>query len=704
MDENPTPPPVSERYKVLESLGEGGQGKVYKAFDLQLQRYVALKRLLMNENSSQEQLRKEALTLAGLHHPNIVAIYDVASDEHGLFLVMELVEGEDLSKWLEGEALSLEDFQQLASQSLEALIAAHELKVLHRDIKPENLRISRLPGGRLTVKLLDFGLARASQNARRQTDDHGSVKGSIRYMAPEQLQHKPMDGRTDLYALGCVFYKVLSGRTAFNAETVEAIINAHIEHRLVPLEERAPDVPDTLAQWVMWLINRRPAERPESASVALSSLSFLFEDIKAGHVLNRAIESGTVSHASTSYVTMAHTLATQAAPIVPTIAEAETPAPSVKLASSQVSSDKKRSMLPIAAGVAVLVVGGLAAFLMPGGKNSETKPVAAAEPVKTTTAASADIPAPVETSTKDKPERVLSDYPPVEPTTSAGRPVLPMEARLMSRYIASDHLMRYGDLDKMKKKSDDVPAGPGLAISLWNDLIAAGGNRPLLVRERELDQSPRMEVLKEPELRGEIPVVAFNEGQLLRASLPLDAADKVYLDPAHDTSSKPGFTAIMAVRLRAMSEKRDNRIITLRRSGTDNSKRTSYHVSYTRDHHLRITTTIEGIDQESATTTETVPLDKLLIVTMLINQAEKSVRIFVRGPGGFITSSPAVALTTDVGAVDELSIGSKPVGETTSVAKDFIGDLAELILYRSALKVEMTGKIEASLASHYFAR
>ena len=240
MNDTPPPPPASDRYKVLEALGEGGQGKVYKAFDLQLQRFVALKRLLKNKDSSQEQLRKEALTLAGLHHPNIVAIHDVATDDQGLFLVMELVEGEDLSRWLEGEALSMEDFHQLASQSLEAMMAAHEIKVLHRDIKPENLRVSRLPGGRLTVKMLDFGLARASQNARRQTADQGTVKGSIRYMAPEQLEHKPMDGRTDLYALGCVFYKVLTGRTAFNAETVAATIDAHLEHRVIPLQERAP--------------------------------------------------------------------------------------------------------------------------------------------------------------------------------------------------------------------------------------------------------------------------------------------------------------------------------------------------------------------------------------------------------------------------------------------------------------------------------
>jgi eukaryotic-like serine/threonine-protein kinase len=292
----PPADPVSRaRYRLLEKLGEGGQGTVFKAFDSQLQRFVAVKIINQDGLDNADDLRREALTLANLKHPHVVALHDVVQDDRGTQIVMELLEGEDLHSWLGSEDLTLEDFRQLTEQTLEAMVAAHEMNILHRDLKPENLRIFRLAGGRLTVKVMDFGLARISEIARKQTANAaGEIRGSVRYIAPEQLERKPLDARTDLYSMGCIFYKVLCGRTAFGDAKMSDVINAHLTHKVMPLRERCSDLDPGLAQWVEWLMSRQPEDRPATAREALEALRGVLEHIEAGFHINRAIRSGTI--------------------------------------------------------------------------------------------------------------------------------------------------------------------------------------------------------------------------------------------------------------------------------------------------------------------------------------------------------------------------------------------------------------------------
>lgn len=269
---------MAGRYRILEQLGEGGVGAVFKAYDTQLNRYVATKRLLTKEEADRqdersETLVKEAGSLATLQHPNIVSVYDLANDEDGFFIVMELLEGDTLADWIKSTTMTLPDFYELATQTLEAILTAHHQSILHRDLKPENLKVIRLPGGRLQVKVLDFGLARLSYGARKMTEDQsGNIMGSIYYMAPEQFQRKPVDGRTDLYALGCMFYQVLSGRRPFDHATVQGIIDQHVKHIVHPLQNVASHVPRPVCDWVMWLMNLDPAHRPANAQQALDTL------------------------------------------------------------------------------------------------------------------------------------------------------------------------------------------------------------------------------------------------------------------------------------------------------------------------------------------------------------------------------------------------------------------------------------------------
>lgn len=265
-----------ERYEVLSRVGEGGQGAVYLGYDRQLKREVAIKRLSHGETGDDDgaRLQKEASLLASLRHPNIVTIFDVAQDDEGLFMVMERLQGSTLHELSRREPRpDAAIFGQVASGVLEALVAAHAEGILHRDIKPENIHISTGISGRLHAKLLDFGLAKASTAALKQTlDGKGNVMGTVHYMAPEQFLRRPLDARTDLYMLGASLYEFLAGVRAFEAETVAGIMDRHLKHDVKPLDELRADLPPALCQWVMWLLGGVPVDRPASAAVALASL------------------------------------------------------------------------------------------------------------------------------------------------------------------------------------------------------------------------------------------------------------------------------------------------------------------------------------------------------------------------------------------------------------------------------------------------
>lgn len=266
---------MAERYKIYEKLGSGGVGAVFRAYDSQLKRWVAVKRIMTATEAAKDEdtaseLRREADALASLRNPNIVTIFDVASDDDGIFMVMELLQGEDLADVVARGPLPYDDFKELASQSLEGMLAAHQHHILHRDIKPENIKVERLPGGRMQAKIIDFGLARAGLLARKQTEDQaGTVMGSIYYMAPEQLTREPVDERTDLYSLGCVFYEALSGKKAFDGESVSDVIDKHINHDVTPLHVIAPHVPQWLDAWCARLMAQKPDDRPANAQLAI---------------------------------------------------------------------------------------------------------------------------------------------------------------------------------------------------------------------------------------------------------------------------------------------------------------------------------------------------------------------------------------------------------------------------------------------------
>lgn len=266
---------MSDRYQIRDKIGQGGLGAVYRAYDTHLRREVALKRLLPPEESESlgedptEALFKEAHLLSALQHPNVVSVYDVGTDAEGMFVVMELVEGETFDEVVERGLLTENDFAEMVAQTLEALIAAQAKDMVHRDIKPSNLMVKWLPSGKFQFKLLDFGLAKFSAKASLQTIDLGNtVLGSIHFMAPEQFERAPIDGRTDLYAMACVYYFGLSGFYPFDGETGPEVMAAHLQHHVTPLRELRPDISKRNADWIMWLMSRDIDARPASAQEA----------------------------------------------------------------------------------------------------------------------------------------------------------------------------------------------------------------------------------------------------------------------------------------------------------------------------------------------------------------------------------------------------------------------------------------------------
>ena len=263
---------MTDRYQIKEKIGQGGLGEVFVALDTQLQREVALKRVRAAEGQSPDDVLREAKVLSALQHPNILTVFDVGQDETGPFVITELLRGETLEQVVARGPLPYADFRLMAMQTLEALVAAQAMNLIHRDLKPGNLMVVRHASGRFQVKVLDFGLAKFSRQASRQTEDQeAGIMGSIHFMAPEQFERMPLDGRTDLYALGCIFYFALTGRHPFEGETAPVIMAAHLAHHVSPLGKLRPDLPPWVCDWVMWFINRQPGDRPTSAHEALDT-------------------------------------------------------------------------------------------------------------------------------------------------------------------------------------------------------------------------------------------------------------------------------------------------------------------------------------------------------------------------------------------------------------------------------------------------
>ena len=256
-------------YRILDKLGEGGMGVVYRAEDTTLQRQVAIKLVPPDLCCSEERLKRfkrEAMALAALDHPNIVTIHSVEEADGTHFLTMQLVEGKTLDDLITREGLPLDRVLEIGIPLADALVAAHEKGIVHRDLKPGNIVITN--EGR--VKVLDFGIAKLNRDAEATDDSElptetltvaGQVQGTLPYMSPEQITGRDVDARSDIFSLGIILYEMATGERPFKGEVSATLISSILRDEPQDAERLKPGIPRHFGRIIRRCLHKDPDRR-----------------------------------------------------------------------------------------------------------------------------------------------------------------------------------------------------------------------------------------------------------------------------------------------------------------------------------------------------------------------------------------------------------------------------------------------------------
>ena len=283
-------------YRIVEKLGSGGMGVVYKAEDTRLHRFVALKFLPKEVAQDPEaviRFQREAQAASALNHPNICTIYDVGEQDGHAFIVMEYIDGVTLAYKIAGRPLDLDSLFRFAIEITDVLDAAHTAGIVHRDIKTTNVLITK----REQAKVLDFGLAKISDRSQgtgsgpddptfvdRHLTTAGSTLGTVAYMSPEQIEGKPLDGRSDLFSFGVVLYEMATGRLPFDKSTKGATFGAILHEQPLPVRQLNPSIPGRLEEIIYKALEKNRDLRYLHASEARADLQRLKRDLDSGRI------------------------------------------------------------------------------------------------------------------------------------------------------------------------------------------------------------------------------------------------------------------------------------------------------------------------------------------------------------------------------------------------------------------------------------
>lgn len=276
---------LGDRYRIVDTLGEGGMANVYLADDIILKRQVAVKIIrldLQKDSQVLARFQREALATSELSHPNIVSVFDVGTD-HGLpYMVMEYVKGPDLKDYIrENSPIPLPQVIKIMDQILSAMELAHKHNVIHRDLKPQNILMDE----KGNIKIADFGIAVAlNQSAITQTN---SVLGSVHYMSPEQTRGGMVTKQSDIYSLGIILYEALTGHVPFNGETPVAIALKHAEDDIPSLRKQNKAIPQALENVVLKATAKDPRDRYASVAEMKADLDSSLDPSRAGEAVYR---------------------------------------------------------------------------------------------------------------------------------------------------------------------------------------------------------------------------------------------------------------------------------------------------------------------------------------------------------------------------------------------------------------------------------
>ena len=343
---------VADRYHIVKKLGEGGMGQVYLAEHVKMGRRSAIKVMnpsMVHDPDAVARFNREASNASRITHPNVCAIYDFGETSDGLiYLAMEFIEGEPLTDVLEREgALGITQAVHIFLQVGDALQAAHDLGIVHRDLKPDNIMLSRGKGGRDVVKVVDFGIAKAvgGDDAGQKVTKTGLVVGTPEFMSPEQLSGDKVDGRSDLYSLALVFFRMLTGKLPFEANTVQETMIKRLTDEPVKLATVRPDVqfPTGLQEVLDSALRRSPVDRYQTVTRFAESVASVTGTGREAPGAIPRTRADTDAKTQLLDSTSAKTAAIKAAP----------------------GPAKKRSVVPIAVGAVVVLgaVGGGIALL-----------------------------------------------------------------------------------------------------------------------------------------------------------------------------------------------------------------------------------------------------------------------------------------------------------------------------------------------------
>ncbi len=355
---------VADRYHVVKKLGEGGMGQVYLAEHVKMGRRSAIKVMnpsMVHDPDAVARFNREASNASRITHPNVCAIYDFGETPDGLiYLAMEFIEGEPLTDLLERDgALPVTRATSIFLQTAEALQAAHDLGIVHRDLKPDNIMLTKGRGGGDTVKVVDFGIAKAvgGDQAGQKVTKTGLVVGTPEFMSPEQLSGDKLDGRSDLYSLALVFYRMLSGKLPFDATTVQETMIKRLTDEPTTLAEARPDLsfPAGLQPVMDTALARTPAERYQTVAKFAADIAAV-----TGRPTARSVPP-------TEEKTQLLDAAVATGPTTRISAKQRVPA-----------AARKRSFVPVALGLGVVLAGGAWVVLSGGNKAGGMPPDVAA--------------------------------------------------------------------------------------------------------------------------------------------------------------------------------------------------------------------------------------------------------------------------------------------------------------------------------------
>ena len=272
-------------YRILEKLGEGGMGVVYKAQDTKLDRFVALKFLPQHLSTGEDEKKRfihEAKAASALDHVNICTIYQIDEVDGQAFIAMAYVPGKSLKEKIESGVMDFTEALDIAIQIADGLQEAHEKEIIHRDIKPANLMVNE----KGQTKIMDFGLAKLS--GRTKLTKSGSTLGTVAYMSPEQGRGQSVDHRSDIWSFGVVMYEMFTGQMPFPGDYEQAVMYATMNEEPKPPKELNDEISDELQEIILKTLAKDPQNRFQSTSEVLQSLKELRGE-KTGHVV-KALE------------------------------------------------------------------------------------------------------------------------------------------------------------------------------------------------------------------------------------------------------------------------------------------------------------------------------------------------------------------------------------------------------------------------------